>query len=254
MDGVLLVDKPAGKTSHDVVATVRRELGGKQGPKVGHAGTLDPFATGLLLVLVGRATRVQRFLMALPKTYRAVARLGDSYLARKGFLPPVLVARLRHYFATYKLSPGDEGGSPVKGYLDTLARLVSTAVLFFSRRRDAAPLTRSSPARAPDRVERDAAAPLERMDLGVGLHEPDAGLVEIGILLGQLDDLLVQVDADDFLRAVTVKLFRRFIPTGDISVKINGDNGILRRFDNRGEEVPHTLRTARLGDVFDERE
>jgi len=73
-DGVVLFDKPAGITSHDVVAQVRRGLG--RGVKVGHAGTLDPFATGLLLVLVGRATRVQRFLMALPKRYETVARLG----------------------------------------------------------------------------------------------------------------------------------------------------------------------------------
>jgi tRNA pseudouridine55 synthase len=73
-DGVILFDKPAGITSHDVVAGVRRRLG--RGVKVGHAGTLDPFATGLLLVLVGRATRVQRFLMALPKRYETVARLG----------------------------------------------------------------------------------------------------------------------------------------------------------------------------------
>jgi tRNA pseudouridine55 synthase len=73
-DGVLLVDKPAGVTSHDVVAAERRRLG--RGVKVGHAGTLDPFATGLLLVLVGRATRAQRFLMALPKRYETVARLG----------------------------------------------------------------------------------------------------------------------------------------------------------------------------------
>jgi tRNA pseudouridine55 synthase len=72
--GVLLCDKPAGVTSHDVVAGVRRRYG--KGVKVGHAGTLDPFATGLLLVLVGRATRVQRFLMALPKRYETVARLG----------------------------------------------------------------------------------------------------------------------------------------------------------------------------------
>jgi tRNA pseudouridine55 synthase len=56
------------------VAAVRRRLG--RGVKVGHAGTLDPFATGVLLVLVGRATRVQRFLMALPKRYETVARLG----------------------------------------------------------------------------------------------------------------------------------------------------------------------------------
>jgi len=69
---LLLYDKPAGVTSHDVVAAVRRERGGK----VGHAGTLDPFATGLLLVLLGRATRLQRFLVELPKTYVARARLG----------------------------------------------------------------------------------------------------------------------------------------------------------------------------------
>jgi tRNA pseudouridine55 synthase len=91
--GVLLYDKPPGLTSHDVVARVRREL--PRGTKVGHAGTLDPFATGLLLVLVGRATRAQRFLMALPKTYRAVARLGwvsdtgdrDGALKRTGRVP-----------------------------------------------------------------------------------------------------------------------------------------------------------------------
>ncbi len=71
---MILYDKPAGITSHDVVARVRRRLG--RGVKVGHAGTLDPFATGLLLVLVGRATRVQRFLMALHKTYLVTARFG----------------------------------------------------------------------------------------------------------------------------------------------------------------------------------
>jgi tRNA pseudouridine55 synthase len=69
---VLLYDKPAGVTSHDVVAMVRRE----RGLKAGHAGTLDPFATGLLLILLGRATRLQRFLVGLPKTYLATARLG----------------------------------------------------------------------------------------------------------------------------------------------------------------------------------
>jgi tRNA pseudouridine55 synthase len=76
VDGVLFIDKPAGKTSHDVVAAVRRERGGRKAGKVGHAGTLDPFATGLLLVLLGRATRAQRFFMGLPKAYDAVARFG----------------------------------------------------------------------------------------------------------------------------------------------------------------------------------
>jgi tRNA pseudouridine55 synthase len=75
MDGVLLLDKPVGITSHDVVAAVRRALGGV---KTGHAGTLDPFASGLLLVLVGRATRIQRQLMELPKRYETVARLGAT--------------------------------------------------------------------------------------------------------------------------------------------------------------------------------
>jgi tRNA pseudouridine55 synthase len=73
--GVLLIAKPGGVTSHDVVEDVRR-LPVASGAKVGHAGTLDPFATGLLLVLIGHATRFQRFLMSLPKTYEATARLG----------------------------------------------------------------------------------------------------------------------------------------------------------------------------------
>ena len=81
--GVLLVAKPAGVTSHDVVERVRR-LPVARGAKVGHAGTLDPFATGLLLVLIGQATRFQRFFMSLPKTYEAVARLG-AVLKENGF-------------------------------------------------------------------------------------------------------------------------------------------------------------------------
>jgi tRNA pseudouridine55 synthase len=91
---VLLYDKPAGVTSHDVVAKVRRE----RGRKAGHAGTLDPFATGLLLILLGRATRLQRFLVGLPKVYLATARLGwrsssgdpDGELTETGVVPSSL--------------------------------------------------------------------------------------------------------------------------------------------------------------------
>jgi tRNA pseudouridine55 synthase len=72
---VWLVDKPAGPTSHDIVATVRRALGGR-GAKVGHAGTLDPFATGLLVLMVGRATRLAPYLSGLDKTYLATLRTG----------------------------------------------------------------------------------------------------------------------------------------------------------------------------------
>ena len=91
--GVLLIDKPAGMTSHDVVAAVRRRLGGV---KTGHAGTLDPFATGLLLLLLGRATKAQRRLMELPKHYGVVARLGavsstgdpEGEVTETGRMPP----------------------------------------------------------------------------------------------------------------------------------------------------------------------
>lgn len=72
-EGLLLIDKPSGITSHDVVDAVRRALGTR---KVGHAGTLDPMATGLLVLGVGRATRLLRFLGELPKTYEGTARLG----------------------------------------------------------------------------------------------------------------------------------------------------------------------------------
>jgi tRNA pseudouridine55 synthase len=80
VDRVLLIDKPPGKTSHDIVAEVRRSVGGpRKGPgtvRVGHAGTLDPFATGLLVLLTGRATRAQSLFMGLPKTYVTQARFG----------------------------------------------------------------------------------------------------------------------------------------------------------------------------------
>lgn len=88
MDGVLVLDKPAGMTSHDVVAVVRRAVaagrpgaGRRRGPgrvKVGHAGTLDPDATGVLVVCLGRATRLVPYLQASAKTYDARMRLGTT--------------------------------------------------------------------------------------------------------------------------------------------------------------------------------
>src|ERR671932_236188 len=73
MDGLLVIDKPAGWTSHDVVARARRVLREK---RVGHTGTLDPFATGVLVLLVGRATRLAQFLSGAEKEYEATVRLG----------------------------------------------------------------------------------------------------------------------------------------------------------------------------------
>src|SRR5713101_9029063 len=72
-DGVLLVDKAEGMTSHDVVALVRRKLGIR---KVGHCGTLDPIATGLLLLTLGRGTKIQDLLMAEDKEYSGTMMLG----------------------------------------------------------------------------------------------------------------------------------------------------------------------------------
>lgn len=72
-EGLLLVDKPSGMTSHDVVYRVRRKLHIK---RVGHAGTLDPMATGLLIILVGKATKASQYLMGADKVYEGTVRLG----------------------------------------------------------------------------------------------------------------------------------------------------------------------------------
>jgi tRNA pseudouridine55 synthase len=75
MDGLLVIDKPAGLTSHDVVVRARRILRER---RVGHTGTLDPFATGVLVILLGRATRLAQFLSGVDKEYEAIIRLGYS--------------------------------------------------------------------------------------------------------------------------------------------------------------------------------
>ncbi|MGH2833191.1 MAG: tRNA pseudouridine(55) synthase TruB [Solirubrobacteraceae bacterium] len=93
MNGILLIDKPVGITSHDAVAAVKRALAGA---KTGHAGTLDPFASGLLLILVGKATKIQSQLMGLPKRYQALAVLGalsstgdpEGEIVQTGRFPP----------------------------------------------------------------------------------------------------------------------------------------------------------------------
>jgi len=94
MDGLLIIDKPAGPTSHDVVARMRRAL---HEPRIGHTGTLDPAATGVLLLVLGRATRLARFLSASDKSYEAVVRLGfstDTLDARGRTTGPVSQASL----------------------------------------------------------------------------------------------------------------------------------------------------------------
>ena len=103
--GVVPVDKPSGWTSHDVVAVVRRGL--PRGTKVGHAGTLDPMATGLLLLMIGPATKRAQELQGLPKTYSGTIRLGvetDSgdatgAVLKEAPVPPLTEADLSALFA-----------------------------------------------------------------------------------------------------------------------------------------------------------
>jgi tRNA pseudouridine55 synthase len=106
IDGVLLIDKESGMTSHDVVALVRRRLGIK---KVGHCGTLDPLATGLLLIVLGRGTKIQDLLMAEDKEYVGTMRLGvstdsqdaDGEIVDTRPVPQLTNANIEEAFAKY---------------------------------------------------------------------------------------------------------------------------------------------------------
>ena len=106
-DGVLLVDKAAGMTSHDVVALVRRRL---QIRKVGHCGTLDPLATGLLLLTLGRGTKIQDLLMAEDKEYSGTMMLGvitstqdkDGEVIERREVPPLEEKAIRSAFEKFR--------------------------------------------------------------------------------------------------------------------------------------------------------
>ena len=86
MNGILIIDKPAGLTSHDVVARVRRVLGTK---RIGHTGTLDPFATGVLVLLVGNATRLAQFVDKDEKEYEAVIHFRREEVVRQVAAEPL---------------------------------------------------------------------------------------------------------------------------------------------------------------------
>ncbi|MDR3273773.1 MAG: tRNA pseudouridine(55) synthase TruB [Puniceicoccales bacterium] len=107
ISGVLLIDKPVGLTSHDVVHEIRRVTGVK---RVGHAGTLDPLATGLLIVLIGRATKISQFLIDLDKNYEGTMQLGietDSHdaegnIVAQRHIQDITLERLREAAVTFK--------------------------------------------------------------------------------------------------------------------------------------------------------
>jgi tRNA pseudouridine55 synthase len=106
LDGALLVDKPAGPTSHDLVDRVRRHFGLK---KVGHAGTLDPNATGLLILLLGRGTKLSDKLMSADKVYEGTMKFGettnsfdaDGEVTATAPVPPLTLAQLNEAAAVY---------------------------------------------------------------------------------------------------------------------------------------------------------
>jgi tRNA pseudouridine55 synthase len=121
-EGLLLVDKPAGVSSHDVVAVARRALREK---RIGHAGTLDPFATGLLILLLGRATRLMRYVHDEPKRYEAVIAFGaetdtedpDGAIVREAALPSrsALADAARKFIGTFEQSPPAYSAKHVDG-------------------------------------------------------------------------------------------------------------------------------------------
>ncbi len=100
IEGVLLVDKPPAHTSHDVVARLRRKLNMR---RIGHAGTLDPMATGLLIMLIGKATRISQYLISLDKEYEGTIELGkttdsqdaDGEVVETRPVPPLTEAEVR---------------------------------------------------------------------------------------------------------------------------------------------------------------
>ena len=126
LDGVLVVDKPIGPTSHDVVARVRRSTGCR---RVGHTGTLDPLASGVLSLVMGRATRLAQFLSAADKTYEAIIRLGlatDTYDALGRIVPDSAPAGAA---AAASLN-GEEAPGPRPGCLPTRAEIDSALERF----------------------------------------------------------------------------------------------------------------------------
>src|SRR3954470_17660401 len=114
LEGVLLIDKPKGLTSHDVVYRLRRKL---QMKKIGHAGTLDPMATGVLVMLIGKATRISQYLMSTDKIYEGEATLGivtDSQDAEGDVMetrpvPELTEAKVREVMKTFL---GDQYQTP----------------------------------------------------------------------------------------------------------------------------------------------
>ena len=179
----MLVDKPAGPTSHDVVVRVRRALGVRS---AGHTGTLDPFASGLMIVLVGRATRLARFVSSQPKRYAATARLGVA------------------------TTTDDHTGAPLPaegGRGTSVSASEVTAALESFRGRS----LQRPPAYSARHVDGERSYRLARRGVEVSLPETPVTVHDIALvaLRGDLIDFRVTVSAGTYVRALARDLGER---------------------------------------------
>lgn len=223
-DGALLVDKPAGPTSHDVVDEIRREFGLK---KAGHAGTLDPNATGLLILLLGRATRLSERLMSDDKVYEGSVKFGettDSYdcdgeLVASLPVPPLTVEQINTEAATFvgdimqtppMVSAVKQGGVPLyklarKGVeVERKARLIHIYSFKFTRYEE--PMGMFSVACTKGTYVRSLAHELGQK-LGCGAH-----LATLRRTVSGKFDVANATPLDDLLRMPRTELVKRVIP------------------------------------------
>lgn len=125
MDGLLVIDKPSGMTSHDVVAAARRTLKER---RIGHTGTLDPFATGVMLILVGKATRLAQFLSGEDKEYDAIIRLGYATDTGDRMGKPIIgpfASEGTSGFGKWSDAEIEEALASLRGYIDQVPPMYS---------------------------------------------------------------------------------------------------------------------------------
>jgi len=192
MDGILIVDKPAGPTSHDVVDRVRRATGVR---RIGHTGTLDPFATGVLPLVVGRATRLAQFLTATDKCYDATIRLGistDTY------------DLTGHRIDEGRSSePGEAGGrTPAVPDLETIDRTLASFVGSYEQ--EPPPFSAKKLAGVPSYVRARQGEPTQPKSVPVTVHALELVAVE-----GDMVSVRLSCSAGFYVRALAQALGER---------------------------------------------
>ena len=194
MDGALVIDKPAGISSHDVVARVRKIIGER---RVGHTGTLDPFATGVLVVLVGKATRLMQFLSGAEKEYKAVIRLG--YATDSGDLTGAPVEQTfsteKQKLAEIHKAEIEKAMSPLRGEIDQTPPMYSAKKV---KGRKLYELARRGEAieRAPVPVTISAFEAIERD--GKLLRENEEGTRDLTVRVASSAGTYIRTLAEDF--------------------------------------------------------